>query len=136
VTYDGLKLTDSILRIEPAGGGTLHVVMARGNSTLTAAVADTDGKPVSNATVVAVPDSVTTVPALAGVAAHGKTDQNGNYTFRSLVPGKYRMLATPQSVRWDAPEDLEKVLLVMFQAKDVELESKATLQVTLAPVPI
>jgi len=136
VTYDGLKLTDSILRIPPAGSGTLHVVMARGNSTLTAAVADTDGKPVPNATVVAVPDSVTTVPALAGVAAHGKTDQNGNYTFRSLVPGKYRVLATPQSVRWDAPEDLEKLLLVMFQAKDVELESKATLQVTLAPVPI
>ena len=89
-----------------------------------------------NATVVAVPDWVTTVAALSRVPSHGKADQNGNYTFRSLRPGKYRVLATPQSVRWDAPEDLEKVLLVMFQAKGVELESKATLQVTLAPVPI
>jgi len=117
MTYNGLKLTDSILRIPPAGSGTLHVVMAPGNSTLTAAVADTDGIAVPNATVIAVPDWVTTVAALSRVPSHGKADQNGNYTFRSLRPGKYRVLATPQSVRWDAPEDLEKVLLVMFQGE-------------------
>jgi hypothetical protein len=45
-------------------------------------------------------------------------------------------LATPQMVRWEVPEDLEKVLLVMFQAKDVELEAKASAQIGLAPIPI
>ncbi len=136
MTFNDLKLADGIVRIPPAATGTLHVLMARGPATLSAAVADSDGKPVPNATVVVIPDSVTTVPALSRIVTHGKTDQNGNYSVRSLPPGKYRVLATPQSVRWDVPEDLEKVLLVMFQAKDIELESKATLQITLGPVPI
>ncbi len=136
ITFNGVKLSDGILRIPPGSGGTLHVLMAHGMSALSLSVADSEGKPVPNASVVVVPESVTTVAALSRDAIHGKADQNGDYSIKSLPPGKYRVLATPQSVRWDAPEDLEKILLVMFQAQDVELASKATLQVTLAPVPI
>ena len=124
------------LRIPPAATGTLHVAMAAGATTLTATVTDADGKGVPDATVIVVPDAVTSVPLLSRDVIHGKTDQNGTYGFNSLPPGKYRVLATTQSVRWGVPEDLEKVLLVLFQAKDVELDAKAALQITLEPIPI
>jgi protocatechuate 3,4-dioxygenase beta subunit len=136
MTYNGLKLADGILRIPPAATGTLHVAMAAGATTLTATVTDADGKGVPDATVIVVPDAVTSVPLLSRDVIHGKTDQNGTYGFHSLPPGKYRVLATTQSVRWGVPEDLEKVLLVLFQAKDVELDAKAALQITLEPIPI
>jgi hypothetical protein len=35
----------------------------------------------------------------------GQTDQNGSHTSRALPPGKYRVLATTQAIRWDVPED-------------------------------
>jgi hypothetical protein len=136
VTYDSLKIEDGILRIAPAASGTIRVLMARGAATLAVAVAAKDGNPAPNSTVILVPDSVTTVPALSRVSTHGQTDQNGNYTCGSLAPGKYRVLATPQSVRWDVPDDLERVLLVMFQAQEVALDAKAMIHVTLAPIPI
>jgi hypothetical protein len=136
VTYNDLKLADGVLRIGPAESGTVRVLMALGAAELAVAVADTEGKPVPNATVIVVPDSITTVTALSRVSTHGKTDQNGSYKLKSLAPGKYRVLATPQSVRWDVPEDLERVLLVLFQAKGVELDTKGTVQISLEPVPI
>jgi hypothetical protein len=105
--------------------------MARGGATLT----DAEGKGVADATVILVPDAVTSVPSLSRSVSRGQTDQNGNYT-SPLAPGKYRVLATTQSIRWGVPEDLEKVLLVLFRAKDVELEVKATLRITLESVPI
>jgi len=135
MTYNGLKLADGILRIAPAASGTLHVVMVEGSATLTVAVSDAEGKGVSDATVIVVPDGVTSVPSLARAVSHGKTDQNGNAS-QTLAPGKYRVLAATQSVRWAVPDDLEKVLLVLFQAKDIEVDAKATLQITLEPVPI
>jgi hypothetical protein len=81
-----------------------------------------------------IPDSVTNMSALSRVLTHGQTDQNGSYTSRSLAPGKYRILATSRPVRWEIPEDLQRVLLVMFQAKEVELGSLDNLQVTVALV--
>jgi len=54
---------------------------------------------------------------------------------RDLAPGRYRALATPQTVRWEVPEDLEKLLLVMFQARDVQFDAKVSAQIALAPTP-
>jgi hypothetical protein len=136
LTYNDLKLADGVLRIAPGASGTLGILMARGTASLTVGVTDTDGKPVPNATVILVPDSVTTVPLLARFLQRGQTDQNGSFTSRPLMPGRYRVLATAQAVRWDVPDDLERILLVMFQAKEVELASKSALAVTLQPVPV
>jgi hypothetical protein len=136
VDYNGDKLTDETLRVAPGANGTLHVVMARDVATVTASVVDTDGKPVPNATVIVVPQSVTSLPALSRMVTRGQTDQNGSYSSRPMAPGKYRVLAITQPVRWGVPEDLEKVLLVMFQAKDIELDGKATLQIAIEPIPI
>jgi hypothetical protein len=133
--YNGARLTDETLRVAPGDNGTVRVVMARDLATIAAHVTDTDGKPVPNATVIVVPDSVTSVALLSRTSVHGETDQSGDYT-SSLTPGKYRVLATTQPVRWGIPDDLEKVLLVLFQAKDVDLDGKATMQVALPSVPI
>ena len=48
--------------------------------------ADTEGKPVSNATVVVAPESVATLAALSRLGSRGRTDQNGNYTAPPLAP--------------------------------------------------
>lgn len=65
------------------------------------------------------------------------TDQSGQlHVTAFLAPGKYRVLATTQTVRWSVPEDIEKLLLVSFQAKEVEVALKTTPQVALRPVPI
>jgi hypothetical protein len=46
------------------------------------------------------------------------------------------VLATTQSVRWNVPEDLERVLLVLFQAKDVEVAPNGVAQVAVEPIAI
>lgn len=136
VTYSGVKLAEGVLRIAPASAGTLHVVMAGDMGKIAVSVADIEDKPVPNATVLVVPDSVTSAPQLSRDSLHGMTDQNGSYTSPPLRPGKYHVLASTQTVRWVVPDDLEKVLLVSFQAKEVEVAPKATLQVAVGPVPI
>lgn len=136
VTYNDVTLPDGVLRIAPGAGGTLHIVMARDVATIAVNVTDADGKPVPNAVVTLDPDSVTTAPLLFRMSTRGMTDQNGSYTSPPIPPGKYRVLATAQMVRWGVPEDLERVLLVLFQAKGVEVAPKTTLQVAVEPVPI
>jgi hypothetical protein len=110
--------------------------MARGAAALSVSVADGEGKPVPNASVLVLPDSATSPATLSRMAVHGQTDTGGKYAAPSLTPGRYRVLATAAAIRWDVPDDLEKVLLAMFQAKDVELEVKASLQISLVPVMI
>jgi hypothetical protein len=136
VAFSGLKVADGLLRIAPGASGALHLLVARGTASLTVHVTDGEGKPVPDATVVLIPDSVTSVPALSRLLIRGQTDQNGMFTSPPLTPGKYRVLASAQSPRWDAPEDLEEVLLLMFQAGEVELGSKSTQTITLQPIPI
>jgi hypothetical protein len=136
ITFNDIDLSGGVLHLAPAASGTLQILLAQGAAELAVAVADSEDKPVPNATVIVVPESVTSVPALSRTHTLGHTDQNGNFTVKSLAPGRYRVLATPQTVRWEVPEDLGKVLLVMFQAKDVELDVKASAQIGLAPIPI
>ena len=136
IIFNGVKLTDGILRFAPESSNTLHVVMATDVATITVTVADIDGKPVPNATVMLIPDSVTTPSMLSRISSRGRTDQNGSYTSPPLAPGKYRVLATTQTVRWSAPGDLERVLLSQFHAKDVDVAPNATLQVSVEPIVI
>jgi len=97
-------------------------------------VADSDGKPVADASVAVVPTMVSTVPGLARVRTRGQTDQNGTFTAAALAPGKYRVVAVSQTIRWGAPEDLERLLAMLFQAQTVELGSKGKLSVTVTPM--
>lgn len=88
------------------------------------------------ALLVLLPDSSSTVPALSRLAVRGRADQSGSYTSPPLMPAKYRVLATTQTIRWNVPEDLEKVLLAMLQAKSVEVAPKAKAHVAVEPVAI
>jgi len=105
-------------------------------ATIAVTVADTEGKPIPQASVVLIPEGVTSAPDLSRMSVHGMTDQNGSYSSPPLAPGKYRVLAIAQTVRWGVPDDLERVLLVLFQAKAAEAAPKATTQIAVVPVPI
>jgi hypothetical protein len=63
------------------------------------------------------------VPANPEISGH-VLDQNGDPQVDT------------QTVRWNVPEDLEKVLLAMLQAKSVDATPKAKLEVTVEAVPI
>jgi hypothetical protein len=136
MAYNDTKLSDRTLRIAPGASGTLHLVMASDVSTVAVSIKDALENPVTGATVILIPESVTAAPALARLAVHGNADQNGKYTSPPLAPGKYRALATTQTVRWGVPEDLEKVLLAMYQAKDIDVAPKSAAQITVEPVVI
>jgi hypothetical protein len=110
--------------------------MALNLATVSVSVADIEGKPVPNATVMLIPDSLTSLSMLSRISSRGLSDQNGSYTFPPVAPGKYRVLATTQTVRWNAPDDLERVLLALFQAKSIEVAPKASAQVTVEPIVI
>jgi hypothetical protein len=136
ITFNGAKLSDGLLRIAPATAGTLHIVLARDVATIAVSVTGADGKPVPHATVMLIPDSVNSARQLSRDAVHGSTDQNGAYASPPLVPGKYRVLATAQAVRWSVPEDLERVLPALFQAVAVEVASNGAAQVAVSPIAI
>jgi len=136
LTFNGIKLSGQVLRIAPASPGNLYALMARDVATIAVTVADAVGKPVPYATVMLIPDSATSAPQLSRFSVHGTTDQNGSYTSPPLVPGKYKVLATAQTVLFNVPDDLERLLLVMFQSKNVEVAPKSTLQVAVAPIAI
>jgi hypothetical protein len=131
--YDGIPIGDGELRIAPGSAGTLHVVVGRGSAGLIVTVADSDGKPLADASVMVAPLTVSTVGGLARVRTRGQADQNGTFTALILAPGKYRVVAMAQPVRWGVPEDLEKLLSVLFEASTVELGSKENRHITLAP---
>jgi len=134
ITYENLKLTDGLLRLPPGASGTVRMLIACGTATLNVNVVSSEGKPVSGAYVIVIPESTVTAAGLSRVLTHGSADQNGNYTAKGLPPGKYKVLATAQSITWSRPEDLEKLALVLFQAKDVDLASKASMEVAVQPV--
>jgi hypothetical protein len=136
MTYNNVKLTDGILRVAPGEQGTLHLVMATDVANIAVSVADSEGKPVPGATVILIPQSVASAPSLSRLSVRGQTDQNGSYISPALTPGKYRVLATTQGLRWTVPEDLERLLLVLFQAKDVEVAPNGVAQVALEPIAI
>ena len=134
ISYNGLPVAGGLLRLAPGVAGTLRVLMAAGAATVTVRVTDADGESVQDATVMVIPDSVTDMRALSRVLTRGQTDQTGSCTLRSLAPGKYRVLATREPVHWEVPEDLRRMLLVLVQAKEVELGSRDNLQVTVGLV--
>jgi hypothetical protein len=136
MTYNDVQVKDGILRVAPGEQGTLHLVMATDVANIAVSVADSEGKPLPGATVILIPQSVASAASLSRLSVRGQTDQNGSYISPPLTPGKYRVLATTQTLRWTVPEDLECVLLVMFQAKDVEVAPNGVAHASVEPIAI
>ena len=67
---------------------------------------------------------MTTAAALSQFDTPGLDDQNAIHA-APLAPTKHRVLATTQTVRWNVPEDLDRLLPVLSRAHDLEVGSEA-----------
>jgi hypothetical protein len=129
---------NSVLRdpLHISGGPSdLRVVLARDGGTIAAKVADKDGKPVPDIKVVIVPVAVPTEASLPDVWALGETDQDGNYSYGPLRPGKYFVFATAARVDRSV-ESVNKVWNARSHLETIELGPNGHVQVTLTPVAI
>jgi hypothetical protein len=130
MTYDGIALSGGVLRIPPGSAGTLRVVASQGGGSITCKVVDSDGKPVPDSPLVLVPAGVTTAAQFAQLAQQARTNIGGTFTSPTLPPGKYHVLPLTRSYRL-IPEDIDKILLTLFQSQEVEVTPKSTAPITL-----
>jgi Carboxypeptidase regulatory-like domain len=124
IWYNGVKLLDPVIRVTQGVAGTLRVEAAPSTCALNVTIADGP-----DATAIVVPDYVISAGQLARLAHHGGND------FK-LPPGKYRVLATAQTIRWNVPDDLEKLLPAILQGELVDLDGQTPVQITVKPVTI
>lgn len=130
---------DKNLKLEPLRPGTangqaaLRVILARDGGTVTANVTDKNGNPLTDLSVVVMPDPTTSPAVLAAVMTAGKTDQNGAWTSGSLPPGKYNVVA-PDLVIDKSPECIGKLLDARDKASRVEIRPGGAAQVALAVI--
>ena len=136
MTFDGVRISDGMVRVEPGSESTLRMTLARDVAKIAVTVTDSDSRPLPFATVILVPASATTASEISRLAVHGFTDQNGTYRSPPLVPGTYRVLASTQTVRWNVVDDLERLSPALFQGVKVEAPSRGAVQVTITPVVI
>jgi hypothetical protein len=137
MSYAGQNLLSEPLRAGGSGVGesTVRVVLARDGGTIAARVADKDGNAISDARVLILPVTVPSEAALAAAIVSGQCDQNGAWTSNAVAPGKYYVLALEQP-HDNSPESIGKLWSMRTQFKEVELESSASVQVTLAPMDL
>ncbi len=104
--------------------GTLEIVLSSAGAQLEGAVTDHD-KPAGGAQVWAKPEPETTYNRMRLKSA--TTDQNGRFTFRTLPPGKYRVIAKLASVSSETPAAASEPKIITLGEHDHQ-----TLQLTLA----
>jgi hypothetical protein len=113
----------------------LRVIIGHDGGTISVRVADKDGNPVGDMRVLLVPEEADSEAALQSMLITGTTDQLGNYTSRTLAPGKY--YAAASSDYFDAtPESIGKIWQSRSGFKEVDLAAKGNAQVTLEPMKI
>jgi hypothetical protein len=136
VTYEGRSVRYEPLHLGSAVAGTgLRVTVGQDGATLTASVADRDGNPVSDASVVVMPAGASSEGVLAARIVSGQTDQTGQYKSDTLAPGKYYVVASGDA--WDmTPESIGKLWQSHTRYQEVELGPNGAAQVNLQPVSI
>jgi hypothetical protein len=110
-----------------SSGGTLEIVISSATAELKGAVTEND-KPVAGAQVRVRPDPETPYNRIRSTSA--STDQNGNFKFSALPPGKYRITAKLPSVSAETPATASEPKVVTLG----EHEHQAV-QLTLAVPP-
>ena len=136
ITYAGRSVRFEALHLGSAIAGTgLRVTVGQDGATLTAKVADKDGNPVADSTILVMPAGVTSEGDLAARIASGQTDQAGQYKSATLAPGKYFIVATSDSFD-QTPESIGKLWQSHTRYQEVELGPSGTAQVNLQPVGI
>lgn len=121
ITYGGKSMLRAPFHPGSAGGeATLRIVLAHDGGTLTARVADKEGKPLADQFVMLFPATSITEAVLAETVVSGQTDQNGAWTSQMLAPGKYYVIAS--RAPFDrSPETLTTLLRGRQKAKQAEL---------------
>lgn len=134
ITYAGRSIRHEPLRAgSEQGDASLRIVLAMDGATVTARVADGDGKAVTDAHVVVMPAGVANEAALADAMVTGRTSQHGRWTSGLLAPGKYYVLASllaPDKSR----ETIARLWRARLQAREIDLAANAQVQVEL-PAP-
>lgn len=83
-TTNGIDLTHG-------GGGNLEVVLSRNAGQIDGTVQADDQKPAQGATVTLIPDPAK--PEQNYLYHQAMVDQNGQFSFKGIAPGKYRLFA-------------------------------------------
>jgi hypothetical protein len=112
--------------------GALRFIIAHDAASLTARVADEDGNPIPDAYVAIVPESAATEADLSAVMTVGQTGPNGVYSASALPPGKYRVLATNETIDL-AANRVDKLWAAQSRGQEVEIGANASVQVKLEP---
>jgi hypothetical protein len=136
VLYGSTSVFREPFHIGSAGGADeLRVILARDGGTIAAKVADKDGNPLPDAKVVIMPAALRSEADLPDAMAVGETDQDGNYSYGVLRPGKYLVFATTARVDHSV-ESIAKLWGLSSRLEPVELGPNAQLQLTLTPLVI
>jgi hypothetical protein len=131
VTYAGRSVMYEPLRLGSAIAGTgLQVFICQDGATFSAHVADKDGNPVADATVLAMPADTSSEGVLAARLAAGQTDQLGQYKSGTLAPGKYYVVATNDSYDM-TPESIGKLWQSHARYQEVELTANGSAALSL-----
>lgn len=117
----------------PPGSGTtpLEITLGANAATLEGTVQSADGKPAPSVTITLIPDPP--APDRTDLYKQNNTDQNGQFTIKSIAPGKYRVYAwsdLEQGNQFD-PEFLKN-----YETKGTKLDiaENGKPQVTLTPI--
>jgi hypothetical protein len=132
VTYGGESVWNKPMHLgsKPAGVG-LEVILAHDGGTLQARVADDNGEPVSDATVVLIPKAAATHMEVADTRLTGMTNNKGAAALRSVPPGEYWALATEDNFMDYAVETISALFDARSKAKEVNIGPNATLDIEL-----
>jgi len=116
-------------------GASLRITLARDGGTIAAAVTGKDGNPVPDCSVVVLPGTAPSDAMAAALMQTGKSDQNGRWSSATLAPGKYIVLATPETID-RSPETIARLWAARTRGETVELTAGGKPSVTLAPKPL
>jgi len=123
----------------PLGGaiscGTLRFVIGHDGGSLTTRVADKDGNPISDAYVAIIPEWAATESEMSALMTIGRTGPDGVYSTIALAPGKYRVLATNETIDLFANR-VDKLWAAQSRAPEVEIAANANVQLRLEPRPL
>ncbi|MEO8597850.1 MAG: carboxypeptidase regulatory-like domain-containing protein [Candidatus Solibacter sp.] len=131
VTYGDRSILNRTLRVGSAiGNASLRVVLARDGGSIAARVADKDGNPVADCTVVILPATAASEAEFAALMKTGQSDASGRWSGPQLAPGKYVVLATQDAIN-RSPEVIAKLWAARTRGEEVEVVAGGKPAVTL-----
>jgi len=137
VTYGGTSVLHRPLKLGSAlAGSELRVIVGHDGGVLKTRVADDEGQPIGDATVVVIPKEATTHLLLAETRVAENTNQHGEYTSPGLAPGAYYVLAMEDDFTDLSPETISTLFDARSKAEEVEIGPNATVEMTLEPLKL